>query len=79
MLVDELMTFDLLNHDVGFMYLLSTGAHERITGDKRALSNTLHAATLLAGRFNPAGFIRAVAGRGAHRLCHHRLHDYNLT
>ena len=62
MLVDELMTFDLLNHDVGFMYLLSTGAHERITGDKRALSNTLHAATLLAGRFNPAGFIRAWPG-----------------
>ena len=62
--VEELLTaefrrFDLLNHDVGFMYLLSTGAHYRLTGDAQACSDTLHAATLLAGRFNPNGFIRA--------------------
>lgn len=62
LLAHELMTFDLLNHDVGFMYLLSTGAHYRLTGDPAARTNTLHAATLLAGRFNPAGFIRAWPG-----------------
>ena len=59
LLTDEFRRFDLLNHDVGFMYLLSCGAHYRMTGDAQALSDTLHAATLLAGRFNPAGFIRA--------------------
>ena len=63
LLTRELRAFDLLNHDVGFMYLLSTGAHYRLLGDKQALSDTLHAATLLAGRFNPAGFIRAWPGR----------------
>ena len=59
LLVRELMTYDLLNHDVGFMYLLSCGAHHRLLGDETARRNTLHAANLLAGRFNPAGFIRA--------------------
>ena len=59
LLTDEFRRFDLLNHDVGFMYLLSCGAHYRMTGDAQALSDTLHAATLLAGRFNPAGFICA--------------------
>ena len=59
LLTAEFRTFDLLNHDVGFMYLLSTGAHHRLTGDKQAWTDTLHAATILAGRFNPEGYIRA--------------------
>ena len=59
LLTDELRSFMLLNHDVGFMYLLSTGAHDRLIGDAQAYVDTLHAATLLAGRFNPTGFIRA--------------------
>ena len=63
LLTDEFRRFDLLNHDVGFMYLLSCGAHYRMTGDAQALSDTLHAATLLTGRFNPAGFIRAWPGK----------------
>lgn len=63
LLTDEFRRFDLLNHDVGFMYLLSCGTHYRMTGDAQALSDTLHAATLLAGRFNPAGFIRAWPGK----------------
>ena len=62
LLVRELMTYELLNHDVGFMYLLSCGAHHRLTGDETARRHTLHAANLLAGRFNPAGFIRAWNG-----------------
>lgn len=59
LLTAELRSFMLLNHDVGFMYLLSAGAHGRLIGDAQAYADTLHAATLLAGRFNPTGFIRA--------------------
>ncbi len=59
LLADELTTFEKLNHDVGFMYLLSCGADNLLTGDAVAGRNTLHAATLLAGRYNPNGFIRA--------------------
>ncbi len=62
MLVQEFRRFNSLNHDVGFMYLLSTGAHHRLMGDAQARTDTLHAATLLAGRFNPQGFIRAWPG-----------------
>ena len=58
-LAGELRRFDLLNHDVGFMYLLSRGADYRLTGDRQARTDCLHAASLLMGRFNPAGFIRA--------------------
>ncbi len=59
LLTDEFRTFRDLNHDVGFMYLLSCGAHAKMTGDEQARMDTLHAASLLMGRFNPAGFIRA--------------------
>lgn len=49
-----------LHHDVGFQFLLSSVANYRLTGNERAKVRALHAATLLAGRFNPAGgFIRA--------------------
>ena len=59
LLTDEFRTFRRLNHDVGFMYLLSCGADAKLTGDEQAETDTLHAASLLMGRFNPAGFIRA--------------------
>ena len=59
LLTGEFRTFRRLNHDVGFMYLLSCGADARLTGDEQAETDTLHAASLLMGRFNPAGFIRA--------------------
>jgi len=58
-LIAELSAFTRLNHDVGFMYLLSTGADHKLTGDEEARVHVLHAANLLAGRFNPAGFLRA--------------------
>ena len=48
-----------LNHDVGFMYMLTAGADYKITGNKDSLRTLLHAANLLAGRFNPVGYIRA--------------------
>ncbi len=62
MLVREIMRYEKLHHDVGFMYLLSCGAHHRFTGDAAAFTNTLHVANLLSGRFNPEGFIRAWNG-----------------
>ncbi len=49
-----------LHHDVGFMWLPSAVADYRLTGDEDARRRGLHAANLLAGRFNPVGrFIRA--------------------
>jgi len=49
-----------LHHDVGFMYLPTSVANYRLTGSADARRNAMHAANLLAGRFNPAGhFIRA--------------------
>ena len=59
LLTDEFRAFLALNHDVGFMYLLSCGADYKLTGDEQARVDTLHAASLLMGRFNPAGYIRA--------------------
>jgi len=56
-------TFDSfygLHHDVGFMWLPTAVANYRLTKDPDAKRRSLHAATLLAGRFNPVGkFIRA--------------------
>lgn len=59
MLTAEFRNFTYLNHDVGFMYLLSCGADHKLTGREQSGTDTLHAASLLMGRFNPAGFIRA--------------------
>ncbi len=69
----ELMTrefrrFHPLNHDVGFMYLLSTGGKYKLLGDEQARWDTLHAAALLMNRFNPTdradrGFLRAWDGK----------------
>lgn len=49
-----------LHHDVGFMFQPTAVADYRLTGNERSRRTALHAANLLAGRFNPAGrFIRA--------------------
>ena len=68
LMTEEFRVFRHLNHDVGFMYLLSCGAKHKIEGDEQAGWDTLHAASLLMGRFNPtsaprAGFLRAWDGR----------------
>ena len=56
-----------LHHDVGFMYLPTSVANYRLTGSEDARRNAMHAADLLAGRFNPAGrFIRAWNENGDH-------------
>lgn len=49
-----------LDHDVGFVWIPSSVFNYEITGDAAALKRALHAANLLAGRYNPkGGFIRA--------------------
>ncbi|MEF3353252.1 glycoside hydrolase family 88 protein [Paenibacillus sp. GYB006] len=49
-----------LHHDVGFMWLLTSVANYKLTNNPDSRKRGLHAATLLAGRFNPVGgFIRA--------------------
>ena len=59
--MDEgLVSFTPLHHDVGFQYLLTTVADYQQTGSERARISSIHAASLLAGRFNLAGkYIRA--------------------
>lgn len=49
-----------LHHDVGFMWLPTSVANYRMTNNPESRKRALHAANLLAGRFNLAGgFIRA--------------------
>lgn len=49
-----------LHHDVGFMWLPTAVANYRLTGNEDAKRRAMHAANLLAGRFNPVGkYIRA--------------------
>ena len=49
-----------LHHDVGFMFLPTAVLDYRLTKDEDARRIAMHAANLLAGRFNPVGrFIRA--------------------
>lgn len=49
-----------LHHDVGFMFVPTAVADYRLTGNAYSRKVALHAANLLAGRFNPVGkFIRA--------------------
>ncbi len=49
-----------LYHDVGFMWLHTAVADYRLTGNEKSRARGLHAATILAGRYNPIGkFIRA--------------------
>jgi unsaturated chondroitin disaccharide hydrolase len=52
--------YEKLHHDVGFMWLHTSAANYRLTKNKDSRRRALHAANLLAGRYNPAGkFIRA--------------------
>lgn len=52
--------FEGLDHDTGFMFLHTSVADYRLTGDKDAYRRSMHAANILAARYNPlGGFIRA--------------------
>ncbi len=60
LLDDAIFEFKELHHDVGFMWLLSSVADYRITGDEAAKQRGLLAASLLAARFNvKGGYLRA--------------------
>ncbi len=51
------------DHDMGFLWSLSSVAQYKINGNEESRRRALHAANLLAGRFNLAGrFIRAWNG-----------------
>ena len=52
--------FTGIHHDVGFMWSLSAVADYKITGNEKSKARAMHAATVLAGRFNHvAKYIRA--------------------
>ncbi len=52
--------FIFIHHDVGFMWSLTAVADYKITGNERSRARALHAATILAGRYNFVGkYIRA--------------------
>jgi len=52
--------FTYIHHDVGFMWSLSAVADYKITGNEKSKARAMHAATILAGRFNhKAQYIRA--------------------
>ncbi|MCK9478579.1 MAG: glycoside hydrolase family 88 protein [Firmicutes bacterium] len=57
---EPLYGFDGLHHDVGFMWLLSSVANYRLTGNEESKKRGMIAASVLASRYNMAGkFIRA--------------------
>lgn len=59
--------FQGLNHDVGFMWLHTSVANYQMTQDPKAKVRAVHAANILAGRFNLKGnFIRAWGGIDNH-------------
>ena len=47
--------FEKLHHDVGFMWLHTSVANFRLTGNQDSRRRALHAANILAGRYNPLG------------------------
>lgn len=52
--------FDLIDHDAGFMWLLSAGANYMLKGNDKSRRRLLKAASFLSARFNLKGnFIRA--------------------
>lgn len=52
-----------LHHDVGFMFMTTAVADYRLTNNEESKKIGMHAANLLAGRFNPVGkYIRAWNG-----------------
>ena len=59
-LIEEYVNLD---HDVGFMWLLSSGIHNKLDANDRSRQRLLHMANTLAGRFNIKGnFIQAWNG-----------------
>lgn len=64
-LLDEaLAQYDVLSHDVGFMWLIHSGVRFALEHQQESYDRTMRAAQHLACRFNPNGFIRAWNGTG---------------
>ncbi len=58
-----LQKYDKLDHDVGFLWHISSGVNYRLTKDEKSRNRTLFAASTLASRYNETGrFIRAWNG-----------------
>lgn len=58
-----LQDYMVLHHDVGFMWLISSGVNYRLFGSEKSKNRTLFAASTLASRYNLSGkFIRAWNG-----------------
>ena len=64
MLDEAQKNFKNLSHDVGFMWLIHSGVRYALEKNPDSYDRTLFAAEMLAGRFNPNGFIRAWNGKG---------------
>ncbi len=63
---EALASFTKLDHDVGFLWLHTAVADYRLTGSKGSRARGLHAAGILAGRYNPKGrYIKAWNGERA--------------
>ena len=58
-----LENFADIDHDAGFMWLISSGARYALDGNKKSFDRTLFASKMLAARYNPNGFITAWNGR----------------
>ena len=55
-----LLNFEGIDHDVGFIWHISSGVNYRLTGNKRSKNRALYAAASLASRYNlKGGYIRA--------------------
>ncbi|NLK74455.1 MAG: glycosyl hydrolase family 88 [Clostridiales bacterium] len=60
---EALDNYDMLDHDVGFMWLHTAVANYRLTGNKESRTRGLKAASILASRYNLEGkYIRAWNG-----------------
>lgn len=60
---DALTEYTKLDHDLGFLWLHTAVANYRLTGSGISRSRGLHAAGILAGRYNPSGgYIKAWNG-----------------
>ncbi len=64
MLDDALNHYDMLSHDMGFMWLIQSGVRYALEKNEDSRTRTMRAAEHLACRFNPNGFIRAWNGKG---------------
>ena len=64
MLDVNLVDFEVLSHDVGFMWLIQSGVRYALEGNTDSYARTMRAAQHLACRYNPNGFIRAWNGEG---------------